>query len=253
MPEQYPADQYGPAVDGQMVQWRTDRGAEFGYYTPDTLFEWDGRIYERTDVGPFEESIQLNRRPIVEGLDWGEVAAREHGFHALQAVVNARGRNFGVATTAVDERQVTYITELGEEPQSGVLLGIMNDNVEGGMSFTIFSSDEPESCEALFTVLRTQDGELYVTNDSEEPLRIGLGREIEPPRRSFRERFSFRNIFNGLRSAVAAEREARYRNRNLLSGSMGWMVSAGEVPAWTRFMRNRDCDWVTPEPIEQYS
>ncbi len=235
-------DYYLIASQGPL-EWRRDLPEAIeASPTPDELYARDGRIVTRHDVLP-SGGVSINRMPIVEGYDWDEVAAQEHGLHSLQAVVNTRGRNYGIATAVVNERQVTYITALGVEAQTGSLVGIVDNAAEDGASFTVFDTDGTEA-EAMFTVRRSPDGCTGVRNDSMKSLRVGIGERIpdEPT-----GRFSFKNIFNGLKRAFRTDRPNP--DRNILSGKMSWMAPACTVADTARWMQRQGYDWAATQPI----
>lgn len=227
----YPEDHYTMTELGS-VEWRRD--LQEAAPSADELYARDSRLAERHDIVPSSNYGFDNRMPVVEGYDWGEVGNHELGLHSLQAVVNARGRNYGIATAVVDERQVTYVTAFGDKEQGGSLVGILSSPHELSDS-KLAVTDPTNPDKVLFTVRRSPEGRTNVQNNSTEPVHMGFGERV--PDEAYSGRFSFRSIFNGLKRAFRAERPNP--DRNVLSGKMNWMTPSGTVAAQVRAMRRQ--------------
>lgn len=252
MDEQYPADRFVQTAYGP-VEWRRD------ITDPNTLFDNETAIAQIHDIQPVEDRV-IAEHPVARGMNWMEnINNRGSGEHALRAVVNTAGENYGLVDTTIEGRTITYITCMANNRRDDAeIIGMVDTpvGVEGG--FAEFSVARPMSdrlegyAQAAFTVRRAADGQLSVRNETVEPLRMGTGEAIVPEP-TVRERFSLRSVWNGLRRAVRGE-EPR-RGYEAFVGRTNWMVShvdqhQNSVADYAIWMRQNNYAWYNAQPVQ---
>jgi hypothetical protein len=250
MQEEYPADRYIMSAMGP-IEWRRD------ITDPDVLFERDERIVESSHVQPADEQV-IGYAPVARGMNWNELTQGvSNGEHRLRAVVNVESQNLGLVDTIIDDKPVTYITRMAtNKEEKSELLAILDTPAEGDVTFSLVGdrSDRWEGFEkGVVTVKRSADGTLSVINESLSEMRVGTGQEPKPER-SFRERFSLRSVYRGLKRAIKGEpRQAGPTKYEAFVGTTNWMVSdvvaEYNVGQFTRYMRQNEYQWYAAQPV----
>jgi hypothetical protein len=243
--DQYPADRYTLTPTEHYVEWRRD------ITDPDILFDNDARIDHSVDALP-AEPLELGSNYMVRSLDWNDyIEGAGDGVHGLRAVVNVNHANIGVIDTVVDGREVTYFTQMGVNPRErGTLLGVLDTPAEGDTSITFYNPDMSDRWEgeqrSLVTFRKDAEGQVSVVNETVDQVRVGFAPEPQPER-TFRERFSLRSIYNGLKRAIVGERPQGPRRYEAFVGGTNWMVSAASteyaMSNTARWMRQNQYDW----------